>query len=258
MCPSPFEIKLTAHIITRFTLCRFFRPSPTQGKTLQKKAIVGVTTVAVFLSALIAALNIIGMSDLSAMLCAAFYLFVMIFYFVAGGKLTKQLGAGNPTAKRITVRRRNGEERAQWCAFMPPYLLHSNISISFSSPSLLKILINRLALALLGGLLSMALYFVLNMIRKQSNMLLTTAIGGFFIFLIAPLSFAVGHHFLLQFLNASLLKKSNSKVAASSAAASTGKNTAWTGQTGGFTGVTVTNQGETTMSPESETCSLKD
>ena len=137
------------------------------------------------------------------------------------------------------------------------YLLYSNISISFSSPSLLKILINRLALALLGGLLSMALFFVVIMMRKQSNMLLTSAIGGFFIFLAAPLSFAVGHHFLLQFLNASLLKKSNSKVAASSAAASSGKNTAWAGQKGGFTGVTATNQGETTVSPQSETCSLK-
>jgi len=142
--------------------------------------------------------------------------------------------------------------------FVPPYLLYSNISISFSSPSLLKILINRIALALLGALLSLALYFVLNMMRTQSNMLLNTAIGGFFVFLTAPLSFAVGHHFLLQFLNASLLKKSNSKVAASSAAASTGKNTAWTGQTGGGTGVTATTQSDTTMSPESETRSLND
>ena len=139
------------------------------------------------------------------------------------------------------------------------YLLYSNISISFSSPSLLKILINRLALALLGGLLSMALFFVVIMMRKQSNMLLTSAIGAFFIFLAAPLSFAVGHHFLLQFLNASLLKKSNSKVAAS-AAASTGKNTtAWTGQTGGPTGVTETTQSDTTTSPQSsETRSLDD
>ena len=115
-----------------------------------------------------------------------------------------------------------------------------------------------MALALLGALLSLALYFVLNMMRTQSNMLITSAISGFFIFLTAPLSFAVGHHFLLQFLNASLLKKSNSKVAASSAAASTGKNTAWTEQKGGFTGVTATNQGETAMSPQSETCLVKD
>ena len=149
-------------------------------------------------------------------------------------------------------------EREQWCVFVPPYLLYSNISISFSSPSLLKILINRMAIALLGGLLSMALFFVVNMMRKQSNVLLTSSIGGFFIFLTAPLSYAVGHHFLLQFLNASLLKKSNSKVAASSAAASTGKNTAWTGQTGGGTGVTATTQSDTTMSPESETRSLND
>ena len=115
-----------------------------------------------------------------------------------------------------------------------------------------------MAIALLGALLSLALFFVLNMMRTQSNMLITSAISGFFIFLTAPLSFAVSHHFLLQFLNASLLKKSNSKVAASSAAASTGKNTAWTGQTGGGTGVTATTQSDTTMSPESETRSLND
>ena len=104
----------------------------------------------------------------------------------------------------------------------------------------------------------MALFFVVNMMRKQSNVLLTSSIGGFFIFLTAPLSYAVGHHFLLQFLNASLLKKTTSKVAASSAAASTGKNTAWAEQKGGFTGVTATNQGETAMSPQSETCLVKD
>ena len=45
------------------------------------------------------------------MIGAALYLFVMVFYFVAGRRLAKQLGAGNPTAKRIAVRQRNGEER---------------------------------------------------------------------------------------------------------------------------------------------------
>jgi len=59
------------------------------------------------------ALNVLGMIQWTSMIGAAFYLFVMIFYFVAGRRLAKQLGAGNPTSKRITVRRRNGGEREQ-------------------------------------------------------------------------------------------------------------------------------------------------
>ena len=175
-----------------------------------------MTTGAVFISIIIAGLNVIGYSDFSSMFSALIYLVVMIFYFIAGGKLKKQLGAENQTSKNITL------------------------------------LIRRMAFSLTGGLVSMLLFFALNMMRSQSTMLLMTALMAPFIVLGAPMSFAIGHHFLLIFLSGSMLKKKkgpvSSKVVASGMAASTAKQTTGTtGTQGTATGTTGTTQGDTTQ-----------
>ena len=86
-----------------------------------------MNSVSIAFAGLLGALNVLGMIQWTSMIGAALYLFIMIFYFVAGRRLAKQLGVGNQTAKRITVCRRNGGEREQWCVFVPPHLLYSNI-----------------------------------------------------------------------------------------------------------------------------------
>ena len=70
-----------------------------------------MNSVSIAFAGLLGALNVLNMIQWTSMIGAALYLFVMVFYFVAGRRLAKQLGAGNPTAKRIAVRRRNGKER---------------------------------------------------------------------------------------------------------------------------------------------------
>jgi hypothetical protein len=63
------------------------------------------------------------------------------------------------------------------------------------------------------------------MFRNASNLLITTALSSFCLVVMAPLSFATGHLYLVRFLGAQMLKKSKQKVAgeSSSSVASTNK-----------------------------------